>query len=376
MDVTLTSEQRQAKEAVRGFLDDLGGSSLARRMVDGDDGVVDEVWSSVRDRDYVAVGVSDGYGGLLTSMMYRSVVLEEFGRVALPGPFPETMVFAGPLIEALGSESQKEALLPKIASGAKRVSVGLYDRREDRVADAIGMQADAVNDGFVLSGTKTHVPYAGMVDAFIIVARSGDTTGYAGLSVFVVDADLVVRRRVDSLDSTRPLYEVEFDDVLVDDDALLGSVGESGKVVRRALDQYRTGIAAMQVGGADRVVELSANYGNEREQYGHPIGRFQAVKHRIADMRMDVERARSLVYYAAWVIEVGDPDAARAVSAAKAFTSDTFLRVFGDGIKNDGGLGFTVDHDGHVFLKQAVAWRNYLGSPAVHRERIADERGF
>lgn len=376
MDVTLTREQQQAKDSVRGFLDNIGGVELARRMVAGEDMVVDEVWESLREMDYPALGVPEEYGGLATSMVYRSVVLEEFGRVVLPGPFPETVVFGAPVIEALGSEAQKERYLSAIASGSERMTIGLYDAREDRVTDGIQMSVESVENGFVLSGEKTHVPYAGMVDSIMVVVRSENTTGFEGLSVVMVDPGEVEINRVDSLDKTRPLFEVVFDEVHVDDDAVIGSVGGAGEVVRRCLEQYRIGITAMLVGGGDRVVELSAEYGSEREQYGHPIGRFQAVKHRISDMWMDVERARSLVYYAAWAIDVDDPDTARAVSAAKAFTSDSFPGVFGAGIKNHGGLGFTADHDGHIYLKQAVAWQSYLGTPAVHRERIAEARGF
>jgi alkylation response protein AidB-like acyl-CoA dehydrogenase len=177
-----------------------------------------------------------------------------------------------------------------------------------------------------------------------------------------------------SLDRTRPVSTLTFDDTLVADSAVLGARQDAGNALERAIDRFSVGICGMLAGGGREAVDRSTKHGTTREQYGHPIGRFQAVKHRIVDMHVDVEAARSLTYYAAWALATGDPDARRAVAATKAYAADRLHRVFGDDIWNHGGLGFTWDHDAHIFLKQAKAWRNFLDSPERARERLIQER--
>lgn len=376
MDFSLTEEQERMKETVRGFLEDEGGVELARRKMDGDETVVDELWDSVAGMDYTALTVPFEYDGLGDDMVYLALFLEEVGRFAAPGPFAETLGFAVPLINELGTEEQKDAYLSSVADGDTRLSVALHDEANETPPETVTMDAEVTEDGYVLDGTKPLVPYAEDVDTLVVAARTRDEGGYGGISLFVVetDADGVVTTPVETLDGTRPLYSVEFDDLALDDDALLGPLHGGGDALRRGVDRLNVCASAALVGGADEAVDRSTEHGNEREQYGHPVGRFQAVKHRTADMWMNMQGGRSLVYYAAWALENDDPDAPRAVASASAFVTEECTTIFGDDIFNHGGMGFTWDHDAHIFLKQARTWETFLGSPEEHRERVAEAR--
>jgi alkylation response protein AidB-like acyl-CoA dehydrogenase len=376
MKANLTDEQERIQETAEDFLESNDGMELARRRMEGEEGVVDELWDDLADMDYHAVTVPLDHGGLGEGMVYLAALLEAAGRYAMPGPFPETAAFAVPLVDELGSEDQKESTLPAVADGDLRMSFGLYDDRNESLPGAIQLEGDVQDDGSVhLSGTKTLVPYGGEVDRVVVAARTRDGSGWDGLTACLVDPEQagVEATQLRSLDRTRPMYELELD-VTVDEANVLGPVHGAGSALQHAADRFSVATCAMLVGGADRAAELSAEYGNEREQYGQPIGRFQAVKHRISDMWMDMQSARSLTYYAAWAIDADDPDAARAVSAAKSYAADRLHRAFADDIKNHGGTGFTWDYDGHIYLKQAKAWRNFLGSPEEHRDRVIEAR--
>jgi alkylation response protein AidB-like acyl-CoA dehydrogenase len=375
MRAKLTAEQQQVQKTATEFLESEGGITFARRVMEGDDGAVDELWRAVANQGYPAVTVPAEYGGLGNGMVYLTALLEATGRFAMPGPLPETTALVAPLIAEVGTETQKQRHLEAIATGERRTSFALYDSAEEPIPDAIQPNASVRDDGsLVLSGTKQLVPYAGDVDRILVAARTRAGTGYDGITTCLVDPtdgeiDIEETR---SLDRTRPLSTLHFDDVVVEEADILGPVHGGGSALSRGIDRYVVAITAMLVGGADRVVDLSVEHGNSREQYGQPVGRFQAVKHRTADMWMDVEHARSLTYYAAWAIDADKGNAAQAVSACKSYTADRLHRVFEDGMKNHGGEGFTWGHDGHIYLKQAKAWRNYLGSPEKHRDRLLE----
>lgn len=376
MDARLTDEQEQIQETARDFVESNGGIELARRRMEGEEGVVDELWGDLADLDYTAITVPFDYEGFGEGMVYLCALLEATGRYALPGPLAETTAVAAPLIDELGTDEQKDRHLPAIASGEERFSVALYDETDQDLPEAIRMDAEPLEDGYRLSGSKSLVPYGGEVDRVVLAARTQEGTGFEGISLFVVDpADAEITQQR-SLDRTRPVYTLEFDDVVVDEDAALGPRHDGGDALSRALDRYGVAICAMLVGAADRAVELSAEYGNERTQYGQPIGRFQAVKHRISDMWAEKEHTRSLTYYAAWAIDNDTPDARRAATMAKAYAGEHMHDVFAADVKNHGGMGFTWDHDAHIYLKQARAFQQYLGAPERDLDRVADIRDY
>jgi alkylation response protein AidB-like acyl-CoA dehydrogenase len=373
MDFSLNNEQRQMQEAADELFEALGGVEPARRKIDGEEGVVTEVWEQLSESDYTALTVPFEYDGLGDGILYLALILEVAGRVAMPGPYPETAAVGAPLIEALGSEEQKETYLPGIADGNHRTTIALREPNENDPPDGIQLDATKEGDTYTLSGKKTLVPCVETVDTVIVAARMEEKTGYGGVSLFLINQSDVSARVLDSLDKTRPMYELTFNEVIVPESALLSSGPDAGSALIEALDRYEVALSAMLMGAADRAVDLSVDHGTNREQYGHPIGRYQAVKHRTVDMWMDMQASRSLVYAAAWRLANGKSDASRAVSTAKAHLSENAARLFRDDIQNHGGIGFTTDHDAHIYAKQAKSWEHYPRSADFHWERIAED---
>jgi alkylation response protein AidB-like acyl-CoA dehydrogenase len=372
MNFSLNSRQEQMQTSVDEFLSAKGGIELARRQMEGEYDVVLEIWDELAEKDYTALTVPFEYDGLGEGMLDLALFLEVAGRFALPGPIAETLGVTVPLIDELGTEDQRERYLPRIANGELCTTVALYDDPTESLPAAITFDASSTDVGFRLSGTKMLVPYADVADQVLVAGRTQEGTGTEGITLFMVDADLAEATPLETFDKTRPLYELSFEGVEVGADAKLGTLHDGGDALDRAFDNLNVARAAMLVGGADAAVDRSVNYANEREQFGHPIGRFQAVKHRIADMWLDLEASRSLTYYAAWALENNEPDAKRAVSEAACYTTEHCTDLFSDDIFNHGATGFTWEHDAHIFLKQAKTWENLLGSPEQHRENVAD----
>ena len=376
MDARLTEEQQHIQETARDFVESNGGIELARRHINGEYDVAEELWDDLAELDYTAITVPFDYDGFGEGMVYLTALLEALGRYAMPGPLAETAAIAVPLIAELGTETQKNQYLPTIAAGDYKFSIALHDDRNKSLPRAIQMGAEQVEDGYSLTGTKTLVPYGGQVDWVVLAARTHEANDFQGISLFIVDPTEAEITELDSLDGTRPMYSLTFDDVVLDTDAMLGPYHGAGDALARGIDQYSIAASAMLVGAADRAIGLSSEYGNERTQYGQPIGHFQAVKHRTVDMWVDKEHARSMTYYAAWALENDEADAIQAVTMANAYAGETLHDVFAADIKNHGGQGFTWDHDSHIYLKQAKAWKNFLGSVDRSYQRLADSRDY
>lgn len=374
MDARLNDEQVSIQKAAEKYIKGEGGIELARRRMNGEKEVIVEVWDDLAGLDYTAINIPVKYGGLGGDMLQLAAFLEVAGRYALPGPFPESLSVVVPLLCELGDENQKDNYLPAIAEGDLKASFAIYDEISEDIPDAIKLSANVHEKGFYLDGTKKLVPYGGEVDAVVVAARTRKMRGYTGISLFIVESDKIEAIPRQTLDQTRPMYDLKFDDVELDDEALLGPLHGAGSTLEHTLDYFTVAITAMLVGSAERAVELSISHGKNREQYGKPIGHFQAVKHRIVDMWIDMQSARSLVYRAAWSFDNQKSDAPYFTALLKAFASDRLARIFGDDIKNHGGMGFTWDYDSHIYLKQAKAWRNFLTSPENYEDVIIENR--
>lgn len=370
MHFTPSTEKAQIQTALRDVLESAGGMDLARRFMDGDRTVIDELWTELAAMDYTAITVPEAHGGFGEDIEYLTFILEELGRFAVPGPYIETLAFCVPLLRQAAATEQTRSALERIAAGDIRMSFALYEDYEQSLPDTIQLEATESAGGYELDGTKVLVPYAASVQTLLVGARRPDHDG--ALEFFLVDVADVEVRRLDSLDKTRPMYEVTLSDVVVPEENRVGGPDDGAALLSSASARYNTAACAMLVGAAERTVELSVEYGKTREQFGQPIGQFQGVKHRIADMWMDMEQCRSLVYRAAWELATDSDTADVAVSTAKAHCIDRCVEVFGADIQNHGGTGFTWEHDAHIYLKQARAWEHFLGSPAEHRDRVAD----
>jgi alkylation response protein AidB-like acyl-CoA dehydrogenase len=304
-----------------------------------------------------------------------AVVLEEMGRALLPGPYFATVLMAAEAVLEAGSGSQKERYLPGIARGETRGALALQEPDGGADPSYIQMKASPTGNGFSLSGTKLFVPDAHVADFLVVAARSREGEDPSeGISLFVVDTGArgMSVSLLPTMDATRKLCAVDFKDVQVDPEGILGIPHEGWAALRRVLQRAQVGLCAENVGGAHRAMEIAVEYAKIRVQFDQPIGAYQAVKHRCARMFEEVESSRSLLYWAAWAQDQAEPqEAALAVSAAKAYCSEVNRSVAASAIQVLGGTGFSWEHDIHLYLKRAKANEVALGDPVFHREQLA-----
>jgi alkylation response protein AidB-like acyl-CoA dehydrogenase len=346
LDFALTDDQEALRDGARELLDGLASSTRVRAVVDAGGGWDAELWRAMRDQGWAGVAVPETHGGLGLGTVEVSVLLEEIGRHAAPAPFAPTVLALGALVAA-GQDDRVAALLE---GGVACVA---WSRRTDAV------QADPAGQGWRLRGRPDPVLYAPSADLALVIAAAADGPG-----VFVLDLDDDHRVPAEpAMDRTRELGWLRFEDA--------AATRLDGVTVDAVLDHGAAYAAAEMLGGADRVLTMAVDYAKERVQFGRPIGSFQAVKHRCADMLVDVEGMRSSVYWAAWCLSADDPDRSVAASTAKIWCSDASKRVMASGLQVHGGIGFTWEHDLHLFLKRAQLDQVSFGDAAAHRERLA-----
>ncbi|MDF3935168.1 acyl-CoA dehydrogenase family protein, partial [Pseudomonas citronellolis] len=326
-----------------------------------------------------ALLVPEAHGGLGLGFVELAIVQEQLGRRLAPLPFFACAV-AVCALRVLGSDAQQARWLPGLAEGGLSASLALGAEGVPE-ADAVQVQARAEGDGFVLDGRLRPVLDGHSADLLLIPARLAGSRGEESVCLFAVPAASagLSRRALPTLDQTRQLAEVELNGLYLPADALLGAAGGAWPKLEIVLQLAAVALAAEQVGGAQQALDLSVAYTQERRQFGRPVGGFQALKHRMADMMLQVECARSALYYAACVaqaaLEEGDPALAAelplAAAVAKSHASEAFFHCAAESIQLHGGVGFTWEYDPHLYFKRARAGEGLFGSPAWHRERIA-----
>ncbi len=372
MDFALNEEQEMFQQTLRQYLDDKGGTALARQYMEGQREVLTQLWSGLAELGFLGIHVPEAYGGLGQGMVSLVPIFEELGRVVAPGLYAETLSLAVPLLMAYGSEEQKNRYLPEIVAGKRMVTFAFLEPPSGQFTPGdIQMAAIKDGDGYRLRGKKTVVPYGDAAHTFIVLARTAPGSGENGLTLFLVDkeqASLNIRT-LQNIDMTRDLAEVEFAEVQVSQENRLGPEHVGWSLLQAGLKPYNVALCAMMVGGMARTVDMSVEYANTRHQFGQPIGRFQAIKHRIVDMKLDLESARSLTYYGAWAYENDTPDQEAAIYSARAFINEAFIRSAAANVQNHGGMGFTWEFDCHLFVKRSRALENVLGTPAEYREK-------
>ena len=359
------------RSSTRSFLAKSVPSSFVRKQMETDHAYDPDLWKKMADQGWTALGIPEEYGGVGT-FLDLVVVLEETGRVLLPGPLFETMGLAVPALLEAGTEAQKKEVLTAIASGEARATVAMTEPSGRWDAEGITLTATRSGAGWKLEGTKLFVPGAGVADYIVVPARTRGE-GQEGITLFLVRANTagVSTRPLKTLDMTHKWYEVRFNGVEVSEDDLMGEVDNGWNPLKRALEWGTAALCAEMVGGAQAVLETTVEYAKTRQQFGKPIGIYQAVSHKLANMLLEVESAKSVTYYAAWAIEADAPDRSLACSIAKAYTSDAYRHATADGIQVHGGIGFTWEHDMHLFFKRAKASEVTLGDPTFHRELVA-----
>ena len=374
MDFGFSEEQEMLRQSARDFLTKESPMTYVRRMMEDDRGFSDDQWQKMAELGWMGLILPEQYGGSGLDFVDMIVVLEEMGRVVLPGPFFSTVILGGVALVEGGSDAQKKDLLPKLAAGKLRVTLAQLEPNARWDADGIQLEAKKDGGGWKLSGTKLFVPDAHTADVLIVAARtSPGSKGAEAISLFLVDAKApgVTTTLLKTMDQTRKLCEVGFKDVAVGADRMLGAAGQGWKLLDRIIDRGKVGLCAEMCGGAQRVLEMSVEYAKVREQFGKPIGSFQAIQHKCANMLVEVESSKSATYYAAWAVANDVPEAPLAAAMAKAYTSDAYRHTAGEGIQIHGGIGFTWEHDMHIYFKRAKSSEVTFGDATWNRELVA-----
>jgi alkylation response protein AidB-like acyl-CoA dehydrogenase len=368
-----TEDQRLIRETARGFLEEKAGLEALRATIASDSGWSEALWAEMgSELGWMGLAIPEEFGGLGLGTVELAILMEEAGRVLLASPFYPTLGLVVPGILAAGTTDQKAALLPDIAAGTVRGAACLSGGLLPAPA---GATATLVRDGagFILSGEARYVAFGHAAELLLVVARAPGSRGAEGVSLVALPAATpgVTVERLTSLDLTRPLSHVRFEKVAVGADQVLGEAEAAGPALVRALDVGAALLAAEQVGGAEACLTFTVDYTKQRVQFGRTVGSFQALKHRMADMMVVVEAAKSAAYYAACAVDEVPAELAEAAAVARSYCSDAFAKCAGDAIQLHGGIGYTWEHHAHLYFKRARSAATLLGDATHYRERLA-----
>jgi alkylation response protein AidB-like acyl-CoA dehydrogenase len=370
MKLAYSTEQQELRESVRRFLADRMPLPRVRELMDSDDGTDEKVWNYAGSQlGLQGIAIPEQYGGAGFTFIEQAIVLEELGAALYPGPYLASAVLAATALLASSDEAAKQDLLPGIASGDVVATLAFTEDNGSWEPDAIGLAASERDGIWVLDGHKSFVLDGHTAGLILVVARAND-----GLSLFAVEAgaDGLTRKELPTLDQTRRLARLEFSSVPA---RLIGAPGEADAILNRTLDVAAIAQAAEQLGGAQRALDMAVSYAKIRHQFGRPIGSFQAIKHRCADLLLEVESLRSAVGYAAAAVAEDSQEVPVVAALVKALASDTYFHVAAENIQIHGGIGFTWEHDAHLYFKRAKACELFLGDASYHRERLATRIG-
>ena len=367
MNVALSEEQELLLRTAREVLERECPMSRVRAAMEDPRDTCSVLFETLAKLGWTGLALPARYGGAGLGMVELAILLEQMGRVLLPAPFFSSAVLGGLAILLAGDESQRERWLPGLARGALRATVALQGDAPGWDAQALALPASPDDGGLVVSGIRLFVPDGATAELVLVPVRSPG--GELALSALRTDAAGVRVRPMEFIDATRRVAEVELERARAGAEDVLQSGGPD--LLDRLLDRGRVALCAEMCGGAARVLELSVEFARTREQFGRPIGSFQAIQHQCADMLVAVEAARSATYAAAWALDAGTDDAHLMACMAKAYCSDAYRAVSGQGIQIHGGLGFTWEQDLHLYFKRARACEASFGDGACNREEIA-----
>jgi alkylation response protein AidB-like acyl-CoA dehydrogenase len=366
MSMIFDSEHDELRRSVRRFLEQKSASADVRGLMETNEGYDQAVWQQMAGQlGLQGLSLPEEHGGSGYGFVEQIVVLEEMGRALLCAPYFSSVVLAGTALVESGDEAAQSDLLPGIADGSTIAALAWVENPAQWGTEPLATTAIRSGDGYVLSGRKTLVLDGHVASLILVVARTDD-----GPSLFAVDpaASGVARRKLESLDMTRKLASLKLSGA---PGRPVGSEGAAAGILERTLRIAAVALAAEQVGAAQKCLEMSVEYAKLRVQFGRPIGSFQAIKHKCADMLLEVESARSAAYYAAWAVASGSGELPIVAPLAKAYCSEAFANVAAETIQIHGGIGFTWEHDAHLYYRRAKSTEQFLGSPAMHRNLFA-----
>jgi alkylation response protein AidB-like acyl-CoA dehydrogenase len=374
MNFGFNEEQELLRSTARKFLDSECASETVRKLMASPEGMTPDLWKKLAEQGWTGLIFPDEHGGMGLGFVDLVVLMEEMGRSVVPGPFFSAVLLGGLAIREAGTEAQKKAWLPRISSGEARATLAWMEPSAELGASGITLEATARGAGFTLNGTKLFVHDAHTADVIVVAARTASgKSPEEGVSLLLVPKGTpgLSVTLLPTMDQTRKLCEVGLKDVAVGPEALMGQAGSGWAPLARVIDRATVALCAEMCGGAQKVLEMTVEYAKIRQAFGRPIGSYQGVKHKAADMLVDVENSKSITYYAAWAMDEGVPEGPLAVSMAKAYVSDAYRRVSGAGIQLHGGIGFTWEHDLHLYFKRAKGSEFTFGDATWHRERVA-----
>ncbi len=371
MNFAFTEEQEELRKTVKAFLDSKSPESAVRELMETEQGYDTAVWSQMAEQmGLQGLHIPEEYGGSGYSFIELGIVLEEMGRSLLCAPFFSTVVLAANTLLQSGDDGAKKDHLPGIASGETIATVAFTEPSGKWDESGITLEATAAGDGHTLSGTKSFVLDGHVANLIIVAARTGK-----GVSLFAVDGDAsgLTRTPLSTMDQTRKQAKLEFADTPA---RLIGTDGAGWDVLSKVLDLVAVGLAAEQVGGAQKVLDMAVEYAKVRVQFGRPIGSFQAIKHKCADMLLEVESAKSAAYYGMWCASEMNDELPSVASLAKAYCSEAYFHAAAENIQIHGGIGFTWEHPAHLYFKRAKSSELLFGDPTYHRELLAQRIGI
>jgi alkylation response protein AidB-like acyl-CoA dehydrogenase len=371
MNFAFTEEQEELRSTIRSFLESKSPESAVREQMETEVGYDAAVWNQMAEQmGLQGLHIPEEYGGSGFGYVELGIVLEEMGRALLCAPFFSSVVLAANTLIHSGDEAAKQAHLPGIASGETIAALAFTEPSGKWDEAGITMPATASGDGYTLSGVKSFVIDGTQANLIIVAARTA-----AGVSLFAVDGDAagLTRESLSTMDQTRKQARLTFDNTPA---TLIGGDGGGWSILSTVLDLAAIGLAAEQVGGAQFVLEMAVQYAKDRVQFGRPIGSFQAIKHKCADMLLEVESAKSAAYYGLWCASEMNDELPSVASLAKAYCSEAYFHATAENIQIHGGIGFTWEHPAHLYFKRAKSSELLFGDPTYHRELLAQRIGI
>jgi alkylation response protein AidB-like acyl-CoA dehydrogenase len=370
VDLEFTDEQQDLRASVRAFLVRECPIALVRATVERDE-PADALWLHMVELGWPGLTVAAEQGGVGLGFVELGVVVEELGRVIAPGPFLATATQFVPAVRHAGTPEQQARFLGDVASGRATGALAASGATGSAAAADLGVVARRAGGSWRLEGTEHHVLDGDTADELAVGARVDD-----GVGLFIVPSAAVRTTTTPTLDATRRYATVELEGVALGDDRVLGVPGDDDIPLERAMHEATTALALETVGTCQAIFDLALGHAMQREQFGVPIGSFQAIKHKFADLLVTLERARATCYFAALTIAEDDDRRALATSMAKAAAGDCQRLVAQEGIQVLGGIGYTWEHDMHLYVKRAMAGDALLGTAGRHRLRVADLIGL